>query len=139
MIQTNYKYVSKVRLSPVRAIRAYCLGVCAGSAKEVRLCTTPECPLYEFRFSKNYARAGIGGGARNEKGRFIPKKSHTTGPDLIMTPKEYPSKGEAVLTRPASNKLEYAQSQVEEAEGKIRIKRTTAGLVISLTQASKNH
>ncbi len=134
MIQPAYKYVSKVRLSPVRAIRSYCLNVCAGSAKEVRLCTVTECPLYEFRFMKNSARAGIGGGPRDRKGRFLRKENHTTGPGLILAPKEGMDKGEAILTRPASFKRDFDASQIEESEGKIRIKRTTAGLVISLTQ-----
>ncbi len=134
MIQSEYKYVTKVRLSPVRAIRSYCLTVCAGSAKEARLCTIDACPLYELRFGKNPARKGIGGGSRDQNGRFLRKESHTTGPDLIMTPKKGQDKGWAILTRPALNNREFAPSKIEESEGKIRIKRTTGGLVISLTQ-----
>lgn len=47
-------------VSPVKAIRAKCLD-CAGSPKEVRLCSTESCPLYFYRFGKNPSRAGVGG------------------------------------------------------------------------------
>lgn len=39
--------------SPVKAIRAYCLGCCYGSANEVKLCPITNCELYPFRFGKN--------------------------------------------------------------------------------------
>lgn len=39
--------------SPVKAIRAYCLGCCWGSAEEVKLCPATDCELYPFRFGKN--------------------------------------------------------------------------------------
>ena len=43
----------KVIKSPVKAIRAYCLGCCWGSAEEVKLCPATDCELYPFRFGKN--------------------------------------------------------------------------------------
>lgn len=33
------------------AIRAMCLLCCGGSAKEVSLCSSPDCPLYKFRIN----------------------------------------------------------------------------------------
>ena len=36
----------------LRAIRQKCLDCCCGSAHEVKLCTIPHCPLYEYRFGK---------------------------------------------------------------------------------------
>ena len=36
-----------------KAIRAYCLDCCGGSANEVKLCPAKECPLWDFRFGKN--------------------------------------------------------------------------------------
>lgn len=39
--------------SPVKAIRAYCLGCSDGSAEEVKLCPITNCELYPFRFGKN--------------------------------------------------------------------------------------
>ena len=39
--------------SPIKAIRAYCLGCCYGSVDEVRQCTMQDCELYPFRFGKN--------------------------------------------------------------------------------------
>ena len=40
------------RLSPLKAIRAYCIDCSGGSAKEVRLCVIPDCPLYCYRMGK---------------------------------------------------------------------------------------
>jgi hypothetical protein len=49
-----------MRITPMRAIRQKCLE-CAGRPKDVRLCQTLDCPLFEFRLGRNPARAGIGG------------------------------------------------------------------------------
>ena len=34
----------------LKIIRKYCLDCCCNSPKEVRLCTIPDCALYNFRF-----------------------------------------------------------------------------------------
>ena len=39
-------------LTPLKAIRANCLGCSGGSPAEVRLCVIPDCPLYCYRFGK---------------------------------------------------------------------------------------
>ena len=39
--------------SPVKAIRAFCLECCGGSATEVKGCTCKNCALKPFRFGKN--------------------------------------------------------------------------------------
>ena len=39
--------------SPLKAIRAYCIECCCGSAYEVSLCPATECELHEFRLGKN--------------------------------------------------------------------------------------
>lgn len=36
-------------LTPLKAIRAYCLGCCLYSKREVKLCSTKDCPLYRYR------------------------------------------------------------------------------------------
>ena len=42
------------RVSPLKAIRAFCLECVGYSADEVRLCTAGDsCPLFKFRFGKN--------------------------------------------------------------------------------------
>jgi len=48
------------KLTPLRAIRKKCLDCMAGSAKEVRLCSMDDCPLYLYRFGRNPSRKGIG-------------------------------------------------------------------------------
>ena len=45
---------------PLKAIRAYCLWRCDGSSKDVSLCHPLDCPMREFRFGKNPARARKG-------------------------------------------------------------------------------
>lgn len=40
-------------LTPIKAIRAYCLGCMCGSANEVRLCPIKKCELYPYRFGHN--------------------------------------------------------------------------------------
>ena len=40
-------------LTPMKAIRAKCLDCSGGSIHEVKVCVTPACPLYPFRFGKN--------------------------------------------------------------------------------------
>jgi len=37
------------RLTPVQAIRAWCLDCSGGVKREARLCVRPECPLYPYR------------------------------------------------------------------------------------------
>ena len=37
-------------LSPLKAVRAHCLGCCNGSSHEVSLCVSKSCPLWLFRF-----------------------------------------------------------------------------------------
>ena len=46
--------MNKRHLSPLQAIRKFCVTDCmAGSAEEVKLCVTPECPLYNLRFGRS--------------------------------------------------------------------------------------
>ena len=39
--------------SPIKAIRAYCLGCMCNQPHEVKLCPVTNCELYPFRFGKN--------------------------------------------------------------------------------------
>lgn len=40
------------KTTPLRAIRAKCLDCCCWQPKEVRLCTSVECPLWLYRMGK---------------------------------------------------------------------------------------
>ena len=40
-------------LTPVKAIRAYCLYCMCGQANEVKLCPSKDCSLYPYRLGKN--------------------------------------------------------------------------------------
>ena len=40
-------------LTPIKAIRAYCLGCCCGSYQEVQLCPVTDCELYPYRLGHN--------------------------------------------------------------------------------------
>lgn len=44
-----YKRYMKSK-SALKRIRCKCLDCCCYSFKEVKLCTTKDCPLWEFRF-----------------------------------------------------------------------------------------
>jgi len=41
------------KMTPGKAMRAYCLDCCAGSRKEIKLCPSTDCSLYPFRLGKN--------------------------------------------------------------------------------------
>ena len=45
--------IRRVKLSPIKAIRAHCLECMGWNYDEVRNCTDPICPLYPFREGKN--------------------------------------------------------------------------------------
>lgn len=57
------------KITPLRAIRAHCLGCSGRQPKEVRLCAIEGCSLFSYRFGKNPSRKGIG----NQKGVFCGK------------------------------------------------------------------
>jgi hypothetical protein len=42
-------------MTPIRAIRAFCLDCCGGSSREVTRCSSPKCPLFEYREGHNPA------------------------------------------------------------------------------------
>ena len=136
MIQATTKWVKRIRLSPLKSVRRYCKTVCGGSAKEVRLCTTADCPLYAYRFGKNPSRCGVGGGCqRSRNGQFLRKSIHSRGKIPTMASKEGVDMGNAVLACLGSNMNESGESQIEVSQGEVRIEKTSSGLLIRLTQA----
>ena len=48
-------------ISPVQAIRKYCISCGSGSLKSVKICDDRDCALYSFRMGVNPNRQGIGG------------------------------------------------------------------------------
>lgn len=48
------------KLSPVQAIKSFCLECSGGSAKMARECVVFNCSLYPFRLGKNPNRARVG-------------------------------------------------------------------------------
>ncbi len=50
------------KLTPVRAIRQYCLDCSGFQPKEARLCPATDCPLFTYRLGKNPARKRCGSG-----------------------------------------------------------------------------
>lgn len=48
------------RLTPLKAIRKYCLECSGDSWHEVKLCVVDECSLFPYRFGKNPSRKGMG-------------------------------------------------------------------------------
>lgn len=44
--------------SPLKAIKEFCLECCGYNSNDVKECTAPKCPLYEFRNGHNPYRKG---------------------------------------------------------------------------------
>lgn len=40
-------------MTPIKAIRAFCLSCCGDNANEVKRCSSPNCPLFSFRLGHN--------------------------------------------------------------------------------------
>jgi hypothetical protein len=51
-----------IQLTPLKTIRAFCLECAGRSPKEVRYCSSANCPLYFYRFGRNPSRKGVGPG-----------------------------------------------------------------------------
>ena len=51
-----------IRQTPLKTIRVFCLQCGGGSPKEVRYCSSEECPLHFYRFGTNPHRQGVGPG-----------------------------------------------------------------------------
>lgn len=51
---------NKIKITPLKAIRAKCLDCCVGQPSEVRKCTDEDCALFPYRFGHNPSRKGIG-------------------------------------------------------------------------------
>lgn len=65
-----------MHLSPVKAIKKYCLDCSGGSKKEVRECIILDCPLYPFRMGKNPNRKGIRNSVSTIEKKQIGKVEH---------------------------------------------------------------
>lgn len=50
-------------LTPIKAIRAYCLWCLNEQQQEVRLCPSVKCPLYPYRMGHRPQKQAAGGGA----------------------------------------------------------------------------
>lgn len=53
IIRTKDCGTEEVSLTPVRAIRKFCVECMGFSVYEIPRCTSPLCPLYPFRMGKN--------------------------------------------------------------------------------------
>lgn len=47
-------------LTPLKSIRAHCLGCSNHQPKEVKQCQIEDCPLWDYRLGRNPRRQGIG-------------------------------------------------------------------------------
>jgi len=56
------------KITPMRAIRLKCLDCMAGSAREVKLCSSDDCPLFQYRFGKRPATIE----RQNKKEQLLP-------------------------------------------------------------------
>ncbi|MGO4917461.1 hypothetical protein [Pseudogemmobacter sp. W21_MBD1_M6] len=70
MTTLELETLGHVRVSPLRALRLKCLDCCNGSAPEVRLCPSVDCPSWPFRMAKNLWSGPVSA-ARREHGRRL--------------------------------------------------------------------
>lgn len=72
--------------TPLKSIRAYCLGCCGNKAPEVRACPSTNCALYPFRFG-HMPGQGLTDEQRQKKAehlkayRFASKQRHKMARD----------------------------------------------------------
>lgn len=54
MTTSNVQYPTEKNkvLTPIKAIRTYCVGCCLGSCSEVRQCPSSNCSLHPYRLGK---------------------------------------------------------------------------------------
>lgn len=50
-----------ISLTNLKKIRAYCVFCMNGNKAEIKVCTSPDCAFFIYRFGKNPRRKGIGG------------------------------------------------------------------------------
>ena len=50
--------IKNLRVSPLKAIRAFCLECVGYQVAEVKDCMGEECPLFKFRFGRNMTGRG---------------------------------------------------------------------------------
>lgn len=56
-MQDNMQDVKEIA-SPLKSIRAFCLGCVGNVPSEVKLCPSMKCPLYPYRFGKDVRQTG---------------------------------------------------------------------------------
>jgi len=71
-------------LTPLKAIRSWCIDCSGGNSHEVKRCEHYECPLFKYRFGKNPSRKGIGG----RVGRVGQRKSENHNLSIGNSPRE---------------------------------------------------
>ena len=59
-------------MTPLHAIRQYCLDCAGETAHDVKLCDINTCPLHSFRLGHNPSRAGLGGTNNEQKPNSAP-------------------------------------------------------------------
>ncbi len=52
-VKNRHGKLIEMNLTPVKAIRKYCVEQCCYSEKEVKHCTVESCALFPFRLGKN--------------------------------------------------------------------------------------
>lgn len=76
-------------MTPIKAIRLFCLECCGGSSNEVKLCPSTTCSLYPFRLGKtrtssrvrsqkNSARLLLSGWRKGRSGRILKNQATET-------------------------------------------------------------
>lgn len=54
-------HFSDQKLTPLQAIRKYCIDCYCGQSSLIKECSDIDCPLYRYRMGHNPTRKGLGG------------------------------------------------------------------------------
>lgn len=125
------------RLTPLRAIRAFCREKCCLSSREVKLCPQKDCFLYEYRFGRNSARTGIGVCQRDSQGRYLAMDSRSSRVFSAVRVSKGGGKGNVLRYLPRANAEEPRKPGIRMAQGEVRIRETDGGLYIQIKQKHK--
>lgn len=70
-------------MTPLRAIRQFCIQCCGNNQKAPALCASQDCALYPYRLGTNPKRKGIGG--RRNGGEIMPTQVAKTRREIVVS------------------------------------------------------
>ena len=129
------------KLSPLKAIRAYCIKCCSGSKAEVRKCVIPSCPLYSYRMGHDPHRKGIGGrgGFSSKNPNSVNDCEHDRRSECRHTSGQLDTKNAASVGIEAAEKENrLGEESTETAKGELDISNTSDSFLVSKDNTARS-